>query len=83
MADSNGTNGRITTREFYKKQLETVELIHSVKDDIMHEIQVLSSVPGRVDKLEKDVDKLQSRSNWLDGLTAMLAILAGVIGFNK
>ena len=79
-------NGRVTTREFYDAQLLTIQLIHTVKDELMEEIKPLVAIATQVDTNKDEIKTLRDRSNWLDGINAVIALaaatIAGLLGSN-
>ena len=88
MAADTEPNGRVSTKEFYEMQLATNEKIASLERSIMQRLECLPAIMKITEnnatniKDNKDqIDKLRSRSNWLDGINAGLAIVAGFLGF--
>ena len=81
---TNETNNRVTTREFLKAQIDTQNMIHDLRVEVMTELKPLSKICNQVDTNKRDIDKLQTRSNTLDVfngiLAAIFATLAALLG---
>jgi len=77
---------RITTKEFYEAQARTQQAIFSVKEDLMKELNKITGQIGQVDTNKSEIDRLRQRSDVLDtivGIIALIAGLLGVTGFTK
>ena len=90
MAADNDTNGRVSTKEFYEMQLATNEKISSLERNIMQKLECLPTIvkitennAADIRENKEQIDKIRTRSNWLDGANASLAIIAGIFGFTK
>jgi len=78
------SNGRVTTRELHKVQLEMIEQMSEMERRILAKLEPIPLTFKQASDNKEEIDRLRSRSNTIDGINAFLAILgatiAGIIG---
>ena len=72
-------NGRVTTAQFYEQQLKTQEQLTEMERRIMVEIKPLSKMCLQVETNTKEIDTLRKRSNVIDGINALVAVVSASI----
>ena len=90
MGDNEASNGRVTTREFFNalmslKDVQSHELAETERR-LMDKIDNISSKCPALKQIEsntKEIDTLRKRSNILDTVTGLIAIVATGLGFRQ
>ena len=71
------TNNRVTVREMYRE-------MQAMERRIMDKLEPLAVVAEKTETLEKEVNTLRNRSNFIDGANALgtliAATIAGIVG---
>ena len=79
MGEETTSNNRVTTREFYEAQIETQKQITEMERRIMEKLEPFSKYFNQVDTNKEEIKNLRSRSNIIDGVNAVIAIVAATI----
>ena len=77
--DDTVSNGRVTTAQFYEQQLQTQEQLAEMERRILSELKPLSMLLPKVERNEKEIENLRNRSNVIDGVNALLALILATI----
>jgi hypothetical protein len=72
MGEEQTTNNRVSGRELYKE-------LGEMERRIMAKLEPLAVVVEKAETLEKEVDNLRKRSNFIDGANALIAIIGATI----
>ena len=72
MTGDNTSNNRVTVRE-----------LHETERRIMAELKPLSAMIPRVDRNEKEIEKLRNNSNLKDALIAVATLVGTAIGWPR
>ena len=81
MAD--GENGRITTREFYDALLKTNDKMDDMERRILAKIEAIQDRcphENQIHNNKDEIEKLRQKSNWFDGLLAVLTVIGAALG---
>ena len=73
------SNGRVTIAQFYEQQLQTQEQLAEMERRILSELKPLSMLLPKVERNEKEIENLRNRSNVIDGVNALLALILATI----
>jgi len=79
----NTENGRVSTREFYNALLDVKEQLSRTERRLMDKIDNLpDNCPAlrQVETNTKEIDTLRTRSNVIDSITGLIALIAAGLG---
>lgn len=80
-------NNRVTTAQFYEKLLQNNERMDQMERRILDKLSQLPDLSNQVNNNTKEIDALRTkelnaimkRSNIIDGINALLALLAAAV----
>ena len=79
MGDNEPINGRVTTSQFYRLQIEMINKQDEMERRIMGKLEQLPAVCKQVETNKEEIEKLRSKSNLFDIINGFIAILAGTL----
>ena len=88
--DETVSNGRVTTAQFYEQQIKTQAQLTEMEKNyhiqladmerrILSELKPLSMLLPKVERNEKEIEALRNRSNVIDGINALLALILATV----
>lgn len=72
-------NGRVTTSQFYRLQIEMIQKQDEMERRIMGKLEDLPAVCRQVETNKEEIEKLRSKSNLFDVINGFIAVIAATL----